>query len=55
MKSTAYEQEGVSLDAADEVVDKVKPLVLIGSPPRVAFSRRNRAYAGRDSLVPHVG
>ena len=26
MKSTAYEQAGVSLDAADEVVDKVKPL-----------------------------
>jgi len=26
MKSTAYQQAGVSLDAADEVVDKVKPL-----------------------------
>ena len=26
MKSTAYEQAGVSLDVADEVVDKVKPL-----------------------------
>ena len=26
MKSTAYEQAGVSLDAADEMVDKVKPL-----------------------------
>ena len=25
MKSTAYQQAGVSLDAADEVVDKVKP------------------------------
>ena len=26
MKSTAYQEAGVSLDAADEVVDKVKPL-----------------------------
>ena len=26
MKSTAYEQAGVSLDTADEVVDMVKPL-----------------------------
>ena len=26
MKSTAYQQAGVSLGAADEVVDKVKPL-----------------------------
>ena len=26
MKSTAYKEAGVSLDAADELVDKVKPL-----------------------------
>ena len=26
MKSTAYQQAGVSLDAADEVLEKVKPL-----------------------------